>query len=78
MNSIGNVLYEYGVDKTPTYVGNLECTGNESHINECTYDINNTCSYWDQVAIKCTGMFQIKLYLRFVIYENSKSLTIDC
>ncbi|XP_053387280.1 deleted in malignant brain tumors 1 protein-like [Mercenaria mercenaria] len=44
-----------GRGKGPIYVNKLNCTGTESHINLCSYEISNHCTHYDDVAVVCTG-----------------------
>ncbi|XP_060585690.1 deleted in malignant brain tumors 1 protein-like, partial [Ruditapes philippinarum] len=39
----------------PIYISNMKCNGTESHINECSYEISNQCTHYDDVAVECTG-----------------------
>ncbi|XP_053388125.1 scavenger receptor cysteine-rich type 1 protein M160-like isoform X2 [Mercenaria mercenaria] len=39
----------------PIYVNKLNCTGTESHINLCSYEISNHCTHYDDVAVFCTA-----------------------
>ncbi|XP_060570002.1 uncharacterized protein LOC132728362, partial [Ruditapes philippinarum] len=39
----------------PIYISNMACDGTESHINECSYEISNHCTHYDDVAVECTG-----------------------
>ncbi|XP_053387660.1 deleted in malignant brain tumors 1 protein-like [Mercenaria mercenaria] len=45
----------YGQGSGPVYIDNLSCTGLESHVNNCTYDVANTCTHSDDVSVVCTG-----------------------
>ncbi|XP_053387279.1 deleted in malignant brain tumors 1 protein-like [Mercenaria mercenaria] len=44
-----------GKGSGPIYVDKLNCTGTESHINLCSYEISNHCTHYDDVAVVCTG-----------------------
>ncbi|XP_053387321.1 uncharacterized protein LOC123542232 [Mercenaria mercenaria] len=39
----------------PIYVDKLNCSGTESHINFCSYEISNNCTHYDDVAVECIG-----------------------
>jgi hypothetical protein len=39
----------------PIYISNMTCYGTESHINECSYEISNHCTHYDDVTVECTG-----------------------
>ncbi|XP_053386927.1 uncharacterized protein LOC123542089 isoform X2 [Mercenaria mercenaria] len=47
--------FEFGQGSGPVYIDNLNCTGFESHINNCTYDVDNKCTHRDDVSVICTG-----------------------
>ncbi|XP_053386930.1 uncharacterized protein LOC123542087 [Mercenaria mercenaria] len=38
----------------PIFIQNLMCTGSESHISECTYNVPNNCTHKDDVEVVCT------------------------
>ncbi|XP_053387316.1 uncharacterized protein LOC128551050 [Mercenaria mercenaria] len=50
----------YGRGSGPIYVDKLNCTGTESHINLCSYEISNNCTHYDDVAVICTG-YQLEI-----------------
>ncbi|XP_060557238.1 scavenger receptor cysteine-rich type 1 protein M130-like [Ruditapes philippinarum] len=39
----------------PVFISNLQCHGNESHINNCSYNVNNDCLYTQSAGVYCTG-----------------------
>lgn len=45
----------FGRGSGTIFVDKLSCNGTEKHINNCTYEISNYCTHYDDVAVLCTG-----------------------
>ncbi|XP_060561518.1 scavenger receptor cysteine-rich type 1 protein M130-like [Ruditapes philippinarum] len=39
----------------PVFITNLQCNGNESQINNCSYNVDNNCLYTQSAGVHCTG-----------------------
>ncbi|XP_045183524.2 deleted in malignant brain tumors 1 protein-like [Mercenaria mercenaria] len=46
----------FGRGTGPIYIDVLDCNGTETHINECSYNISNTCTHYDDVGVICSGI----------------------
>ena len=50
----------YGQGGGPTVLNRLDCTGTETSILECTFDLDTSdCSHSDDAGLQCTGMLAI-------------------
>lgn len=48
-------FYDYGGSGPGLiYMDNIDCSGSETHINNCAYKFAPVCSYFDAVAIICS------------------------
>ncbi|KAL4219781.1 scavenger receptor [Mactra antiquata] len=45
----------YASGSGPIYIDRLDCVGSETHINQCKYNVLNTCSHGSDVAVICDG-----------------------
>ncbi|XP_053376387.1 uncharacterized protein LOC123533517 isoform X2 [Mercenaria mercenaria] len=45
----------FGIGTGPIYIDDIKCNGTENHINWCNYDLSNSCTHFDDLAVICTG-----------------------
>lgn len=57
----------YGQGSGHIYIENLMCNGSENHIDNCSYNTENTCTHAEDVSVVCTGK-KSPTFLRNYIY----------
>lgn len=43
----------------PIFVDELKCFGNETHLNDCSFDVLSDCTHDDDLFLECAGIKQI-------------------
>lgn len=44
----------------PVLMDRLSCAGNEMHVNDCSYRIEDECSHRDDLFLACKGILMLK------------------
>ena len=45
----------FGAGRDPILLDNVECTGTESNLTECTHDTDHDCGHSEDVGVLCRG-----------------------